>query len=340
MDELQQGLRELFQTKNEICFAVSGTGSSGMETLAVNLIEKNDVVIVGINGVFGGRIKEMCEKLGAKVIPIEVPFGSGINSSMIEETIQKKVPNHKIDAVWVVHAETSTGYLITDLKEMADITHKYGGIFMIDTVTGLGGNKLLIDEWGIDAAFSGTQKCLGVPPCLSPVTLGPRALEKFQKRKTVVPSWYFDIGKLLSYWQKKEGKRAYHHTAPISSVYSLYEGVRNILEETLPVVQKRYSLASEELKKGLESRGFQYVVKDINNRLPNLHCVYPPENIDETLLRKYLLNTYGVEIGAGLGSLAGKAIRVGLMGINANIEVVQQFFVYLDDALIHSKKKE
>ncbi len=188
---------------------------------------------------------------------------------------------------------------------MADITHSSGGIFLLDTVTGLGGNELRIDDWNIDAAFSGTQKCLAVPPCLSPITIGPKATEKFRNRKTPVYSWYFDLGKLLGYWQKKEGRRAYHHTAPISSCYALHEGIRLLLEEGLDHVQARHKEAAEALRQGLEARGFSYAVKDPQNRLPNLHCVYPPGNIDEARLRKNLLEQ-GIEIGAGLGSFAGK----------------------------------
>lgn len=336
MDEISVGLRELFQTKNEICFAASGTGSGGMELLAVNLIEEKDVVIVGVNGVFGGRIREMCEKLKAYVFPMEVSYGEGFSVEMLDQKIQKI--GGKVDVVWIVHAETSTGYLHTNLKEMADLTHKSGGIFLLDTVTGLGGNELKIDEWGIDAAFSGTQKCLAVPPCLSPITIGPKAIEKFQKRKTQVYSWYFDLGKLLGYWQKKEGRRAYHHTAPISSCYGLHEGIRLILEEGLQNVQQRHKQAAQLLRNGLEARGFRYVVKDAMNRLPNLHCVFPPENIDEAKLRKNFLSE-GVEIGAGLGSLSGKAVRIGLMGkVNANTETVNHFFEILDRITPNSTK--
>jgi alanine-glyoxylate transaminase/serine-glyoxylate transaminase/serine-pyruvate transaminase len=168
-----------------------------MELLAVNLVEEGDVVVVGVNGVFGGRIKEMCEKLKAKVFPIEVPYGEGISNELLEQTIQKA--GGKVDVVWVVHAETSTGYLHTNLKDMAAIAHKAGGIFMIDTVTGLGGNELKIDDWDIDAAFSGTQKCLAVPPCLSPITIGPKAIEKFNRRKSVVPRYSVEHIRFLQF---------------------------------------------------------------------------------------------------------------------------------------------
>jgi len=336
MDEISAGLRTLFQTKNEICFAASGTGSSGMELLAMNLVEEGDIVCVGVNGVFGGRIKEICEKLKAKVFPMEVPYGEGISTTMLQDTIKKA--GGKVDIVWVVHAETSTGFLHTNLKEMADITHASGGLFLIDTVTGLGGNELRIDDWGIDAAFSGTQKCLAVPPCLAPVTLGPRAIEKFQKRKTPVYSWYFDLGKLLGYWQKTEGRRAYHHTAPITSCYALHEGIRLILEEGLENVQARHQHAAKVLREGLEARGFSYAVIEPANRLPNLHCVYPPNNIDEAKLRKNLWDQ-GIEIGAGLGSFAGKAVRIGVMGkVNANEEVVKNFLLVLDTVMPNSFK--
>jgi len=333
-------MRQLFQTKNEICFAGSGTGSSGMEILAMNLVEEGDVVVIGVNGVFGGRLVEMCEKLKARVIKIQVEYGEGITTYMLENAI-KASPYGKVDIVWMVMAETSTGFLHTNLKEMANLAHNYNanGLFLMDCVTGLGGMQLKLDEWGIDAAFSGTQKCLGVPPCLSPVTMNAKAAQKILARKTPIPSWYFDVTKLMTYWQKKEGKRAYHHTAPISSVYALYEGVRLLLDEGLPNVQERYKKSAEVLRNVLESRGFTYAVKDANNRLPNLHCVYPPDNIDELKLRKNLLDL-GVEIGAGLGSFAGKAVRVGLMGANANIETIEKFTSLLDKAIPLSMKSK
>jgi len=335
MDDLSAAMRTLFQTNNKVCFAGSGTGSAGMELLAMNLVEEGDTVIVGVNGVFGGRIAEMCEKLKAKVVPIKVPYGEGISLKMVEDAISSC--NNKVDIVWLVMAETSTGYLHTNLREVSELTHKAGGLFLLDCVTGLGGVELKIDDWGIDAAFSGTQKCLGVPPCLSPITMNEKAISRIQSRKTPIPSWYFDVSKLLGYWQKKEGKRSYHHTAPISSLYGLYEGVRLILDEGLHNVQKRHKEAGEALKKELESRGFVYAVKEVGNRLPNLHCVYPPEDVDEAKLRKNLLEK-GVEIGAGLGSFAGKAVRVGVMGANATVETVQKFVKMLDEVLPHSKK--
>eukprot|EP01114_Cavostelium_apophysatum_P021650 TRINITY_DN7618_c0_g1_i1.p1 TRINITY_DN7618_c0_g1~~TRINITY_DN7618_c0_g1_i1.p1 ORF type:complete len:411 (+),score=50.76 TRINITY_DN7618_c0_g1_i1:73-1233(+) len=335
MDAVCDGLRKLYQTKNVVTFPASGTGTSGMELLASNLVEEGDTVVVGVAGYFAARLVEMCRKLKAKVIPVEVPYGQGITPQMIEDAI--KTNGGKVDFVWVVMAETSTGYLNTSLKELSQITHKYGGLFMIDCVTGLGCCDLKIDEWEIDAAFSGTQKALSVPPSMSPITISERAMQKFRARKTPVPTFYFDLEKLISYWIGKDGKKMYHHTVPINSVYALYEGLRLLHNETMPVVQQRYKESSTALRDALEKRGFTYAVTDAPNRLPNLHCVYPPEGVDEAKLRSNLWEQ-GIEIGAGLGLFAGKAVRIGLMGANANLNTVQKFLSVLDQVLQKSQK--
>jgi alanine-glyoxylate transaminase/serine-glyoxylate transaminase/serine-pyruvate transaminase len=335
LEEVQEGLRNLFSTRNPVTFAVSGTGSAGMEFLAMNLIEPGDRVVVGVNGVFGERIAEMAKKLGAEVSPLPYPPGKGVDPEDLKKLLDRlRSPS----LVWVVHAETSTGYRQNNIQELAEITHAYGGLFLLDCVTSLGGIPVLVDAWGVDAVFSGTQKCLGVTPSLSPVTLGERALERFRKRRHPVASWYFDLEKLLSYWNAPQGKRVYHHTAPIAPIYALHEGIRILLVEGLDQVYRRYETLARELEIALEERGFQYLVEERTSRLPMLHCLFPPPSVDAETLRR-LLREERIEIGGALGELKGKAVRIGVMARNMFSDRIETFLRTLDRVLDRCKPR-
>jgi alanine-glyoxylate transaminase/serine-glyoxylate transaminase/serine-pyruvate transaminase len=302
-------LREVFQTKNALTFPVSGTGMAGMEAIAVNLIEPGDEAIVCINGVFGGRMKDIIERCGAVVHPVEVPWGNTFSDDMIAAAVAAH-PRAKL--LTIVHAETSTG-AHQSLPGISKIVHEAGLLFVVDAVTSLGGHELLTDEWGIDAVFSGTQKCLSCPPGLSPVSFSPRALAAMERRKSKVQSWYLDVSMLRNYYTGSGG-RAYHHTAPINMTYGLHEALRAVLEEGLTNRIERHRQTHLELRKGLEALGMSYVPE---HSLYSLNCVRVPEGIDEAAVRRRLLNEYSIEIGGGLGALAGKAWRIGLMGHTA-----------------------
>ncbi len=309
MDETCAMLREVFQTKNALTFPVSGTGMAGMETLAVNLIERGDEAIVCINGVFGGRMRDIIERCGATVHTVEAPWGETI----AEEAVAAAIAAHpKAKLLTIVHAETSTGAL-QPLEGISKLVHDAGMLFVVDTVTSLGGHPVKVDAWQIDAVFSGTQKCLSCPPGLAPVSFSPRALEVMEQRKTKVQSWYLDVSMLRNYYTGGGG-RAYHHTAPINMVYGLREALRIVLEEGL---EKRFARHREmhlELRAGLEALGLTYIPQ---HSLHSLNCVRVPEGVDEAAIRKRLLNEFSIEIGAGLGIFAGKAFRIGLMGATA-----------------------
>jgi alanine-glyoxylate transaminase/serine-glyoxylate transaminase/serine-pyruvate transaminase len=309
MDQTQEMLREVFQTKNRMTIPVSGTGSSGMEALVANLVEPDDKVVVVRNGVFGGRIADEICRFGGQVIEINLEWGKTVTT----EQVTKALSSAKCQALFLVHAETSTGALQPQMKEIAEIVHSHDALFLVDCVTSLGGTEVKVDEWGIDAAYSGTQKCLSVPPGLSPITLNERAMEKARKRETAVQSWYFDLTMIEQYWT--EGStRKYHHTAPVNMIFALHEGLRGILEEGLDAVFERHRKNAAILQAGLESLGFRYIVETPEQRLPMLHAVLLPEGHEEGKLRKRLRAEHHLEIGGGLGDFAGKAWRVGLMG--------------------------
>ena len=316
MDEIKGMLRETFQTKNEITFPVSGTGSAGMEFCFVNLLEPGDEAVIGINGVFGNRMAEVAERCGARVTKIEVPWGRIIEPEQIAEAVRNQRPK----VVAVVHAETSTGAL-TPVEEISRVAHEAGALFVLDTVTSLGGCPVRLDEWQVDAVYSGTQKCLSCPPGLAPVSLSPRALETATKRKTKVQSWYLDVNLLASYWGQE---RVYHHTAPISMNYALHEALRLVLDEGLENRWKRHERAHAALRKGIEALGLR-IASQAGHQLWQLNAVTVPEGVDEAAVRKKLLNDFGIEIGAGLGPLKGKIWRVGLMGETATEAKVARF---------------
>ncbi|MQY59182.1 MAG: aminotransferase class V-fold PLP-dependent enzyme [Clostridia bacterium] len=307
MDEAQAMLRMLYQTENRMTIPISGTGSSGMETLVANLINPQDKVIVVRNGVFGGRIADTVSRFGGEVIPIDLEWGTVVTP----EEIRKVFSRNRCHALFLVHAETSTGAHQQHMREIGQIVHQNGALFLVDTVTSLGGTEVKMDEWGIDAAYSGTQKCLSVPPGLSPITLNEKAMHKLREKKA--RSWYFDLGMIEQYWN--EGyQRKYHHTAPINMIYALHEALRLVLQEGLDARFQRHRRNAAALQAGLETLGFTYVVKKQNERLPMLHAVYLPDGLEEGKLRQNIRARYNIEIGGGLGEFSGKAWRIGLMG--------------------------
>lgn len=325
MNETKDLLKEVFQTNNKLTIPMSGTGSAGMETVFVNLVEQGDKVIVGVNGLFGQRMVDVAERCGASVIQITAPWGEIIEPSAIEAAL-KENPGTKLVAV--VHAETSTG-VMQPLKELSDIVHNHNALFVCDMVTALGGIPTEIDKNQIDAAYSGTQKCLSTPPGLAPVTFSERALEVMANRKTKVQSWYLDLSMIQNYWNDE---RFYHHTAPITMVYSLREALRIIVEEGLESVFARHKKYGTALHAGLEAMGLSLLVKK-EHRLYQLTSVNIPDGVNDMEVRKELLSKYGIEIGGGLGELKGKVWRVGLMGYNATQANVTQFLAALEDVL-------
>ena len=307
MTDIQTRLRRTFVTTNRFTIAISGTGSAGMEAAVVNLVEPGDAVIVGINGVFGTRLATVVERCGGKAIRVEAPWGRIIEPEAIASALQRSGP---VKAVALVHAETSTG-VWQPIEPVGRLCQDYNALFIVDTVTSLGGAPVEVDRWGIDACYSATQKCLSCPPGLSPFTLSDRALAAIKSRRTVCPSWYLDMALVADYWA--EQTRAYHHTAPISMLYALREGLRLVEEEGLAARFTRHRLNSEALIAGLTALGFDPLPLP-GQRLPMLSCVSLPASIDESAVRASLLDIYGIEIGAGLGPLKGKVWRIGLMG--------------------------
>ncbi len=305
MDETQNLLRYVFQTENRLTIAVSGTGSAGMEAVVVNLIEPGDKMLVCVNGVFGGRMVDVAKRAGAEVTVIERPYGEVFDPEEVKAAIKKVGPK----VVGIVHAETSTGAW-QPVEEIAKIAHEAGALIAIDTVTSLGGVPVEIDAWGIDAVYSGTQKCLSCPPGLAPVSFSPRAAEVIASRKTKVQSWYLDMTMIQQYWGSD---RVYHHTAPISMNYALREALALVVEEGLEARHARHALNARALKSGLAAMGVGVVTVE-GHQLPQLSCVKIPDGIDDMTVRRRLLKDWGIEIGGGLGSLKGRAWRIGLMG--------------------------
>lgn len=316
MDEIKAMMRAVFMTKNEMTFPVSGTGSAGMEFCFVNLLEPGDEVIVGVNGVFGNRMVDVAERCGAKVTKVEAPWGRIIEPQQVRDAIKGKRPK----LVAIVHAETSTGAL-TPVEEISRVAHEAGALFLLDTVTSLGGCPVRIDDWQVDAVYSGTQKCLSCPPGLAPVSLSPRALEAATKqRKTKVQSWYLDVNLLSSYWGQE---RVYHHTAPISMNYAIHEALRLALVEGLEARWKRHETNHRALKAGLAELGLGIASQE-GHQLWQLNAVTVPEGVDEAGVRKRLLTEFGIEVGAGLGAMKGKVWRIGLMGETCKPENVKR----------------
>jgi alanine-glyoxylate transaminase/serine-glyoxylate transaminase/serine-pyruvate transaminase len=316
MDETCQFLRQVFRTKNPLTFPVSGTGMAGMECVAVNLIEPGDEVIVCVNGVFGGRMKDVMERCGATVHAIEAAWGDVFSKEQIAAAFEQ---HPKAKLLGIIHAETSTG-AHQPLAGLADLVHARGALLAVDAVTSLGGHELRVDEWGIDAIYSGTQKCLSCPPGLSPVSFGERALARMDARKTRPQSWYLDVSMLRKYYTGGgAGGRVYHHTAPVNMTYALREALAIVLEEGLEERIARHETMHRRLRAGLETMGLGYIPK---KSLHTLNCISIPAGADDAGVRRRLLEEYGIEIGGGLGPMAGKAWRIGLMGHGATVRNV------------------
>ena len=314
MDEVCELLRQTFQTQNRMTFPVSGTGSAGLEASLVNTLEPGDKAIICVNGVFGMRLRETATRCGAEVISVEAPWGQPIDVNQAVEA-QKKAPDAKLLAI--VHAETSTGVL-QPLAELGDHLRGTDTLFLVDAVTSLGGVNLEVDNWHIDVCYSGTQKCLSVPPGLAPVTFSPKAMAVIAGRKTKVQSWYLDLSLLMKYWGEE---RLYHHTAPITMNYALREGLRLIHEEGLQNRLQRHLDSAALLYRRLDEMGFTYFAAE-GYRLPSLTTTFPPDSLPVEPTRKRLLTECGIEVGGGLGEVAGKLWRIGLMGENSRPESV------------------
>ena len=308
MDEVKALLQYAFQTENELTLPVSAPGSAGMETAFANLLECGDKAIVCQNGVFGGRMKENVERCGAIAVMVQDDWGCAVDLNKVEDAL-KANPDAKLLAF--VHAETSTG-VRSDAKALCALARQYDCLAVVDAVTSLAGIELKVDEWGIDAIYSGTQKCLSCVPGLSPVSFSERAAKVIRERKTPVQSWFLDLNLVMGYWGGSN-KRAYHHTAPVNSLYALHESLVIVQEEGLEQSWQRHDRNHRALVAGIEALGLSFVV-DAENRLPQLNLVRFPETVDDAAVRNTLLNDYSLEIGSGLGALAGKVWRIGLMG--------------------------
>ena len=324
MDQLQQMLRDLFQTSNAMTFAVSATGSAGMEATIVNLVEPGDKVLVCVNGVFGMRMTDVAGRAGAEVVTIERPWGEVFTTEEVQQAVEK----HQPKVVGIVMAETSTG-ASQPIEEISKTVHDAGALLIVDAVTSLGGMPVEVDRWNIDAIYSGSQKCLSCPPGLSPVSFSQRAVDVILNRQTKVQSWYLDLTMLANYWGSD---RVYHHTAPINMSYGLHEAVRLILAEGLENCFARHRQNHLALKAGLAAIDIHYAAQE-GHQLPMLNAVRIPTGVDDAAVRSALLNRFGIEIGAGLGAFKGKVWRIGLMGYGARPANVLLFLSALEQLL-------
>ena len=331
MDEMKDLLKYAFQTKNDLTMPVSAPGSAGMETCFVNLVEPGDKVIICQNGVFGGRMKENVERCGGVAVMVQDDWGRAVDPQKLEDAL-KANPDTKVVAF--VHAETSTGAL-SDAKTLVALAHKHNCLTIVDAVTSLGGVALKVDEWEIDAIYSGTQKCLSCTPGLSPVSFSARAVEKIKNRKTKVQSWFMDLNLVMGYWGGAT-KRAYHHTAPINALYGLHESLVILQEESLEKSWARHQKNHLALRAGFEAMGLKFVVP-VAERLPQLNAITIPDGVDDAAVRTALLNDYQLEIGGGLGVMAGKVWRVGLMGHASRASNILLCLGALDDVLSRMK---
>ena len=328
MDEIKEMLKIAFKTENELTMAISAPGSAGMEACFANLVEPGDKVIVCKNGVFGGRMQENVIRFGGKAVTVEDDWGTAVSTDKLEQALSE---NKDTKIVAFVHAETSTGAQ-SNAKKLCKIAHKYGCITIVDAVTSLAGSELRVDEWEIDSIYSGSQKCLSAMPGISPITVGERAIKKITNRKTPVASWFLDLNLVMGYWGKG-AKRAYHHTAPVNTLYGMHESLVMMCDEGIENAWKRHQTNHEILKKGLEAMGMTYLVKK-EDRLPQLNSVFFPKEVkDEAAIRNTLLNEYNLEIGSGLGNLANKIWRIGLMGHSCHKENIALCLAALKNTL-------
>jgi alanine-glyoxylate transaminase/serine-glyoxylate transaminase/serine-pyruvate transaminase len=327
MDDLKELLRMALRTRNALTFPVSAPGSAGMETCFVNLVEPGDKVVVVVNGVFGKRMVENVVNCGGIPVAVEFDWGTTVDPARIDEALAAN-PGTKILAF--VHAETSTG-VATDAAAISAIAHRHGCLVLMDAVTSVAGIPVEVDAWEIDAVYSGTQKCLSCPPGLSPVSFSDRAVQAVKDRKVPVQSWFLDLTKVMAYWDGTGG-RSYHHTAPVNALYGLHESLVMLAEEGIENSWARHAAMHQELRTGLEALGLEFFVP-AESRLPQLNAVKVPDGINEAAVRAHVLQRYGLEIGAGLGALAGKIWRIGLMGQTAQRSSVTLCVEAMRDAL-------
>jgi alanine-glyoxylate transaminase/serine-glyoxylate transaminase/serine-pyruvate transaminase len=323
MDDIKRLLQYAFRTKNPLTMPVSAPGSAGMECAFVNLVSPGDKVIVAQNGVFGGRMKENVLRIGAHPVMVQDDFGKPVDLNKAAEALRA---NPGAKALAFVHAETSTGAR-SDAAALCALAREHGALSIVDAVTSLGGIELRVDAWGCDAIYSGSQKCLSAPAGLSPISFSDRAVEALKARKTPVQSWFMDLSLVMSYWQGT-GARAYHHTAPINMLYALHEALSALMEEGLEASWSRHFSNHLRLRDGLANIGLELLVEE-SARLPQLNAVRIPEGVEDAPVRRRLLDEFGIEIGAGLGALAGKIWRIGLMGTNSRPEAVDQILAAL-----------
>jgi alanine-glyoxylate transaminase / serine-glyoxylate transaminase / serine-pyruvate transaminase len=330
MEDVKRLLRETFRTRNRLTLPLSATGSAGMEAVLVNLLEPGDGAVICVNGVFGGRMAEIARRAGAEVTTVEVPWGEVFEPGRVRAAFEVLATRStgRPRLLAVVHAETSTGAR-QPLEELARVAHEHGALFVVDAVTSLGGTALEIDAWGIDACYSGTQKCLSCPPGLAPVTLNDAATERVRSRTRPVQSWYLDLSLIDQYWGDA---RVYHHTAPISMIYALYEALRLVHEEGLERRFRRHAVHHAALVAGVEALGLEMAVA-APYRLPMLNSVCVPQGVDEASVRARLLQRHGIEIGAGLGPWKGRVWRIGLMGESSTPANVLLVLAALGEAL-------
>lgn len=324
MDETQQLLRYVFQTKNELTLPMTGTGMLGMEACLVNMLEAGDEALICVHGAFGGRMCEIVERIGAKLIRVDGEWGRKTDPEAVRKAVKGKHPK----LLAVVHAETSTGVL-QPLEDLAQIAKEAGALFLVDMVTSLGGLDIAVDRSKIDLAYSGTQKCISCPPGLTPLTFSEAAVQVLKKRKTPVPNWYLDMSMVKNYWNSE---RKYHHTAPINMMYGILEALRIISEEGLEARFARHILNHKALVAGVEAMGLKMLVPE-SERLPTLNTVVVPQGVEDPKVRKALLEGFGIEIGGGLGALSGKIWRIGLMGHSSTRRNVLLFLAALQSIL-------
>lgn len=331
MDEVRALLQATFLTDNRLTMPISGPGTAGMEACVVNLVEPGTTVVVCRNGVFGERLRQMVARAGGVPIVVDTEWGRAVPPETLAEALDA---HPEAEVVAFVHAETSTGAL-SDAATLAHVAREHDCLAIADTVTSLGGVPVRVDEWGLDAVYSGTQKCLSAPPGLSPVTFSDDALAAIRQRRVPVQSWFLDVSLVATYWDPETAggtKRAYHHTAPVNMVYALHEALRRLQNEGLEAAWGRHARMHAALAAGLEALGLQFVVPEAE-RLPQLNAVYVPDGVDDAAVRRRLLDEHGLEIGGGLGNLAGRAWRIGLMGEGARPETVRRCLGALEDVL-------